>query len=163
MTELTRQFAIGQLASAIGVHVVAFMPENKWRHIIYSEWVFSGIACLLWLFLPESPRWLAMKGKDEQAKAVLRRMNGRIDGYDVDLEFQILQEEIEDGRRLTAQANALSYFAIFKGTNLRRTLISFGPFAWQNWAGTIVVFAYTSYVFQIAGLKDPFIGTVLVL
>jgi hypothetical protein len=179
-------------------------PASQWRRAIYSEWVFTGyvslirprhrlfiwhslthnlsVALIIWVFLPESPRWLAQRGKHDRAKAVLRRVNGSVEGYDVDTEYAILVAEIEDGRRLTAQMNSVSILSLFRGTNLRRTLISFGPFGWQQWIGVPVIFGepgffegvctrtladlgagYTSYFFQLAGLKDPFSGTIAVL
>ena len=62
-----------------------------------------GGIIILWSILPESPckqhavawdapsdshaGWLAAKGKHVEGKAVLERLNGKIEGYDVDHEI----------------------------------------------------------------------------
>ena len=117
---------------------------------------------LIWTILPESPRWLAVNGKHDKAKAVLNRLNGKVQGYDVEAEYNIILVELEEGRNLANQASRWSYWAIFKGTNLRRLLISWGPFAWQQWIGVPVIFGYTAYFFSLAGLKNTFTAVVAV-
>jgi hypothetical protein len=92
------------------------------------------------VFLPESPRWYCQKGKHEQAKKVLQRVNGGVEGYDLETEYAILVQEVEDGRHLAVRSSGTSFFDLFRGTNLRRTLISFGPFGWQQWIGVPVIF-----------------------
>jgi hypothetical protein len=42
-----------------------------------------GVILIIFLFLPESPWWLASKGKTDQAAKVLRLCYGRVEGYDV--------------------------------------------------------------------------------
>lgn len=43
-----------------------------------------GVTGLIFAFIPESPWWLASKGKIEKASKVLHMCNGRVRGYDVD-------------------------------------------------------------------------------
>ncbi|RSH84102.1 hypothetical protein EHS25_005347 [Saitozyma podzolica] len=155
-------WAVGGFGASIGIQIVSTMPSSQWRHAIYSEWVFIGIALIIWVFLPESPRWYCQKGKHEQAKKILQRVNGGVEGYDLETEYAILVQEVEDGHRLAVRSSGTSFFDLFRGTNLRRTLISFGPFGWQQWIGVPVIFGYTSYFFQLAGLKEVFMGTVAV-
>lgn len=44
----------------------------------------------------------------------------------------------------------------------RRTIVSLVPFNNQLWDGAPVLFVYTSYFFQQAGVAKPFIATVAV-
>lgn len=138
---------------------------------------------IILVIIPESPRFYARRGNDEAAKKVLQRINGGVEGYDVDREYATLKQEVEDGKQLAVLAKGISFIDLFRGTNLvscppselgralvadlllpfqRRTWISFAPFAWQQLIGIPVVFGYTSYFFQLAGLKNPFLGTVAV-
>jgi hypothetical protein len=124
------------------------------------------VSLFAWVVLPESPRWCAQKGKTERAKKLLSRINGGkfgIPDYDVEGEYAILEQEIAEGNALLNASSKYSYLALFKGVNRRRLLISFAPFAWQQWSGVPVIFGYSSYFFQIAGLANPFNGTLAVL
>ena len=122
-----------------------------------------SLTVIFWFFLPESARWLATKGRHDSAKKILQRVNGRVKGYDVETEYAIILQEVEEGRQLSASASKYPVWACFRGTNLRRTLISFFPIAWQQWTGGVVIFGYTAYFFQQAGVKEVFIGTIVVL
>ncbi len=52
------------------------MVEIGWRRMFLSEAVPAGTFCLLILLVPETPRFLALKGRDEKAFTVLSRING---------------------------------------------------------------------------------------
>lgn len=90
-------------------------------------------------------------------------MHRGIPDYDIEGEWRIIELEVAEGQALVAASSKFSYLALFKGVNRRRLLISFGPFAWQQWSGVPVIFGYTSYFFKLAGLKNPFNGTLAVL
>lgn len=77
-----------QLAIVIGFFVVFlatyFIGNNLteseniqfgWRRMFWSELIPSGLFLILLFFVPKSPRWLALKGKDEEALKVLKRIN----------------------------------------------------------------------------------------
>lgn len=51
--------------------------EFGWRQMFWSELVPSGLFLILLFFVPKSPRWLALKGNDEDALKVLKRINGK--------------------------------------------------------------------------------------
>ncbi|MBQ2539320.1 MAG: MFS transporter, partial [Bacteroidales bacterium] len=50
--------------------------EEGWRLMFVSECVPAGLFALLILLVPETPRYLAMNGKDDKALKVLSRING---------------------------------------------------------------------------------------
>ena len=54
----------------------AWSIETGWRLMFVSEAVPAGLFTLLVLFVPETPRYLAMTGRDEKALFVLSRING---------------------------------------------------------------------------------------
>ena len=54
----------------------AWTIETGWRLMFVSETVPAGLFTLLVLLVPETPRYLAMVGKDEKALFVLSRING---------------------------------------------------------------------------------------
>jgi len=50
--------------------------EEVWRAMFGSEVLPAVVFSITMFFIPESPRWLAFKGKNQQAGAVLARING---------------------------------------------------------------------------------------
>jgi SP family xylose:H+ symportor-like MFS transporter len=48
--------------------------DRGWRIMFWSELIPSGVFLLLLLFVPHSPRWLVMKGRDKQAGDVLAKL-----------------------------------------------------------------------------------------
>ena len=50
--------------------------EEVWRAMFGSEMLPAMLFFITMFFIPESPRWLASKGKNQQAGVVLTRING---------------------------------------------------------------------------------------
>lgn len=56
--------------------LLKIFSEEVWRAMFGSEVVPAILFFVTMFFVPESPRWLASKGKDQQAGSVLARING---------------------------------------------------------------------------------------
>ncbi|MGB6268174.1 MAG: sugar porter family MFS transporter [Olleya sp.] len=54
---------------------VAENIEFGWRRMFWSELIPSGLFLILLFFVPKSPRWLALKGQDDEALKVLKQIN----------------------------------------------------------------------------------------
>jgi SP family general alpha glucoside:H+ symporter-like MFS transporter len=93
---------------------------------------------------------------------MLKRLNGNVRGYDIELEYRVLNYEREQQRRFDTEASSASYAEIFRGPNFRRTVISWLPLQFQGLGGLSFVLSYTTYFFQLAGIKKPFQGNVIV-
>ena len=78
-----------QLAIVIGFFVVFlatyFIGNNLseaenikfgWKYMFWSELIPSCIFLILLFFVPKSPRWLALKGKDDEALVTLTKIHG---------------------------------------------------------------------------------------
>ncbi|WP_111684387.1 sugar porter family MFS transporter [Winogradskyella tangerina] len=50
--------------------------EFGWRRMFWSELVPSGLFLVLLFLVPKSPRWLAIKGRDEEALGILTKVHG---------------------------------------------------------------------------------------
>ena len=73
--------SLNQLMIVIGISASFFsnyylygLGENNWRWMLGVQTVPARCISLLLLLVPESPRWLLMKGRDEQALHVLSRV-----------------------------------------------------------------------------------------
>ncbi|KIW87473.1 uncharacterized protein Z519_11796 [Cladophialophora bantiana CBS 173.52] len=110
-------------------------------------------------FIPESPRWLLVHNKPEQAERALERLRGN------SLAPEFLREEyVEMARGIEEEkelASSASYLDIFKGTNLRRTIICWGTIMSHSGAGLWLIIGYGTFFFQIAGVEKPFEASII--
>ena len=58
---------------------IEWINEIGWRRMFVSEAIPAGLFCILVLFVPETPRYLAMANKDEKALDVLSKLMGSKD------------------------------------------------------------------------------------
>ncbi len=55
---------------------IDYINDTGWRLMFVSEAIPAGIFGLLLFFVPETPRYLALKNRDEKALQILTRING---------------------------------------------------------------------------------------
>ncbi|KAE8538162.1 hypothetical protein D1P53_005500 [Cryptococcus gattii VGV] len=152
----------GQLFGAIATQIQIKVNGGAWRPLMASEFVFTGLFVLMLPFVPESPIYHIRKGNEEKAKKCLVRLYGTAPDYDVDHEYLVILEQIEAERLLTQSNGKSSFFEIFKGSNLRRTIAAAAGTCSQPLAGAPLLFSYSTYYFSIVGLQDPFLVTVII-
>ncbi|RSH85769.1 hypothetical protein EHS25_003910 [Saitozyma podzolica] len=150
----------GSFCASVGLNVVQRLPAEKWRNIIYSQWVLLGLAAAAALWIPESPRWLVGKGRIEQARKVLTHVYGRCDKYDIETELERMVYEVEYSKKEKAIRASGSYRDVFRGTNFLRLVASFLPYHFQAAVGVPIISIYSSYFFGLVGLSNPFNATV---
>ncbi|RDW72799.1 hypothetical protein BP6252_06706 [Coleophoma cylindrospora] len=107
---------------------------------------FAFLACGL-PFAPESPWYLVRKGKLDLAKKDYGRLYPN--ETDVDGKIGFIQRTVE----MEQLEDKGDWIDCFRGTNLIRTLISTGAFACQHLVGIIFVLGFSTYFFELAGLK----------
>ncbi|KAK3689085.1 general substrate transporter [Podospora appendiculata] len=110
-------------------------------------------------FMPESPRWLLLRGKDDEAlKSLTWIRNGAYDRLALQAEFEEMRlnalHDIEN------QSSWL-VLDLFRGTNLRRTLLCIGVGLINPGIGAMFVIAFGTYFFVVVGVVDPFKWIVL--
>lgn len=85
---------------------------------MYSQWVFIGLALIILPIIPETPRFYAQRGKHEKARKVLKKIYGSVPNYDLEHEYGIILKEIEDGKLIAKNQEAVTLLDCFRGTNL---------------------------------------------
>ena len=65
---------VGQVCAAIVDGLFSGVPQTGWRWMLGLGGIPSAIQLVGMLFLPESPRWLLSKGREAEARAVLRKL-----------------------------------------------------------------------------------------
>ncbi|KAK9319797.1 general substrate transporter [Lipomyces orientalis] len=153
--------ALGQLISAIATQLIDVHQPTKWKTLIATEFVFTGVLIILIWFVPESHLHHARKGEHEKAKRSMLKLYGNAPGYDVEYEYRVIQHGIEAEREFSRASKNASFFEIFKGLNWRRTLAGCIGICSQWTAGAPIVFTYSTYFFKVAGIKDPFLVTII--
>jgi MFS family permease len=140
LSAFSLSFALGQFFSAVGQQILVKTSPLEFRRAFYSEFVILGLWLLVLVTLPESPYWLSRKGKHDKARRALQRLIGNVEGYDVELEYSVIQQEVENSIAFTASQGSSDWAAMRKPVNMKRTLIAALPFTYQNFVGTPLVF-----------------------
>ncbi|XP_045495405.1 facilitated trehalose transporter Tret1 isoform X4 [Colias croceus] len=115
------------------------------------------VFAIIFFFMPESPNFLVVKGRHDEAREALIRLRGR--NYDVDSELSNLQTKAED-----AKNNPVSFLsAITKKTALKAVLICYALMLFQQLSGINAVIFNTSKIFTSAGAAiEPAIATIII-
>jgi MFS transporter, SP family, galactose:H+ symporter len=141
-----------QLAITAGI-VLSYLTglilgvDGTWR-VMFALGAVPGLAFLIGLvFLPESPRWLVLRGREADAAASLHRLRGAT--ADVAGEIAAIHDIAATEQRTTARAPSL------RAAWVRPALIvGAGLFFLQQLSGINAVIYYAPTIFQHAGLSS---------
>ena len=116
----------------------AWVIETGWRWMFASECIPAALFFVLLLTVPESPRWLVLKDRDEAALSVLGRFNAPDRARQVLDEIKVslaaMSEPLfKSGGVLIAVGILLSVFQQFVGINV---VLYYAPFIFQNMGAT---------------------------
>ena len=122
--------------------------NNEWRWMIGLGAAPSVIILLSLLVMPESPRWLMMKGRVDDARRALAKV---FPDQEVDDTVDQIQSVID-----IESKNVVGWSAIFNPTKtLRLTLITgLGVSFFQQATGNDAVVYYTDRILMDAGIND---------
>lgn len=137
------------IAISVTFSRIAIMDPSAFRLVFAGAWVFPGTLLLGLPFVPESPYWLTMKDKPEKARAALVRLSNPTE--DIEGRLAAIQHTVALERR--QQAESGSFIECFKGTNLRRTLITLLCFYMAITVGSVLS-ANSPYFLNQTGLSS---------
>ncbi len=120
--------------------------EKGWRYMFVSEAVPAGLFTFLLFLVPETPRYLAMTGKDDQAFAVLARINGKQRAQDILAEIKSTVAE------KTEKLFTYGWLVIFVGIMLS---------VFQQAIGINAVLYFAPRIFESLGMGNPMMQTVI--
>ncbi|MCH5246773.1 MAG: D-xylose transporter XylE [Muribaculaceae bacterium] len=117
-----------------------------WRYMFGSESIVAALFTILVFFVPESPRYLALKGNDQKALMVLTRING------IKRATEVLEEIKATTNEKTARLFSFGIMVIFVGVMLS---------VFQQAVGINAVLYYAPRIFESMHMGDPMVQTVI--
>jgi sugar porter (SP) family MFS transporter len=159
-----RLVAINQLTIVIGIllaqyinwFLVRHLPQgatdefirNSWFGQQGWRWMFGLTALPALLFfagmvlVPESPRWLAKKGKNDRARAILSRIGGDAyaNGAIADIQSTLVNE-----------VGTVNYRDLLDPRMRKVLMLGVVLAVLQQWCGINVIFNYAEEIFKAAG------------
>lgn len=132
------------------------IPAFGWRPIFFGISILGVIVWLLILkFMPESPRWLASKGRYDEADVIVTAAEKSFTDKGIELP-EITQEQVE---LLKAEANKepvqLPYRALFTKRMIKRTITASAALMAMN----LIVYTITTWtptIFVMQGMDTQF-------
>ncbi|QEE29558.1 sugar porter family MFS transporter [Terriglobus albidus] len=142
--------------ASIDVLFSSWNVQNGWRWMFSALVIPSAIFALASLWLPESPRWLAARGRQEDAQRTLQRVGGKtyaqaeLANIDRTLHFE--------HKVATSLWKELAIPAV-----RRVLLVGIALAVLQQWTGINVLFNYAAEVYRNAGYgaNDIFLNIVI--
>ena len=137
---------IGQGVNAVVPGSDPWTIETGWRYMFGSEAVPAALFTVLICFVPESPRFLVMSGRDGRAFEVLSRING------AERAQQILADIKATVTVRTERLFAYGWLVVFVGIMLS---------VFQQVVGINAVLYYAPRIFGDMGMTNPMFNTVM--
>lgn len=151
----------GQLSAAITAGAFSYDHENGWRWMLALAAVPATVQFLGFMFMPESPRWLIRRQRDEEALIALKRIRGA-KNPNIEREFEKIRQNqleltIQEDRRKQQKRNII--VAIMRKTATRRALVVGCLLqAIQQLAGINTVMYYTATIIEMSGVQSQSIA-----
>ena len=124
----------------------AWSIQEGWRYMFVSEAVPALLFTLLLFLVPETPRYLVMSGRQDQALAVLERINGKTEAQNI---LTQIRETVTDK---TEKLFSYGWLVIFIGIMLS---------VFQQAVGINAVLYFAPRIFESLGMGDPMMQTVI--
>lgn len=147
-----RLVSISQLAIVSGILLSFFSNyllintgENNWRWMFFAGAVPALAFFILLFFISQSPRWLVMVGKPEEAKEVISRLNS---GENIVAEMEEINQSINKG------IVHMSFFVLFKKPYLKVVLIGLTVGMLGALTGINTIMYYAPIIFQSVGFSS---------
>lgn len=136
----------GSIVAAWLTYGTARINNNwGWRIPVICQVLPSAIQLAFIFFVPESPRWLISKGREDQALQVLAKVHANGNANDEMVQCEFI--EIRDTLRLEKEVEAQSWLELVRTKgNLHRLLILVTAGFFSQWSGNGLV---SYYIFKV--------------
>ncbi|KAL5116292.1 hypothetical protein ACEQ8H_005850 [Pleosporales sp. CAS-2024a] len=150
------------LGSIIGAIVDNYTNHHlnklSYRIPLASMFIVPCILCVSLFFVPESPRWLLHHDQPDAARNALEKLRSD-HGEQLQLEWAEMQRGVGEEQRMAQSTQAMD---MFKGSDLRRTLLCYATIASQSASGSWFLISYQTYFLSLAGITQAFEYAILI-
>ena len=113
-----------------------------WRYMFWAETIPAGLFVFLSFIIPESPQWLAINHKIEQAQTVFTKIMGPDEA----------KQALENSQTVTS-TQKVTWTQVLKKETRHILVIGIILAVFQQWCGINVIFNYAHEIFVAAGYK----------
>lgn len=149
-----------QLTITIGIFLIYVSNTvigkyfQSWRLMLLAIAIPALVMFIGVLTIPRSPRWLILKGKEQDAREVLE--NTRETQEEVELEIKEINQSIENSKKQGG------WELLRKPFFLKVIILGMLLQCLQQLSGINSVIYYSGQIFKVAGFENPGIATVVV-
>lgn len=140
-----------QLAIVFGILIAYFsnymfdgLGDNNWRWMFASQTAPSLLFFLLLLLVPETPRWLIMKGRNHEAEIILRKVSGGA----------MIESEVNKIKNSFHHKKSVSLKQVFSKTYKPVLFIGIIVAIFQQVTGINSIIYYAPVIFKQTGLDS---------
>lgn len=133
----------GILLAFLSNYLLSDFGENSWRWMMGVQAIPSFIYLVFVITIPESPRWLLSKSRNEEAKKVLKSM-----GQEADYENMVFEINLDN--KNAADSNDTIFLKKYRTPLLLAFFIAF----FNQLSGINAFLYYSPRIFQEAGLGE---------
>lgn len=145
--------ALGEVFGYVVAAIFISVPGN-WRYILGSSLLFSTILLVGMLFLPESPRWLIHKGREDEGYAVWKKIRG-FSTFESKAEFLGMRQTVEAENEEHQNTRKYAWMDFFTNPRARRAIVYANIMVFLGqFTGVNAVMYYMSVLMSNIGFND---------
>ncbi len=147
ITGLTAAFLVNYfLAQQAGSSLGEIAGAEAWRWMYLAQAVPAAVFLLALFLIPESPRYLVMRGKDEQARKVLHQLFG---ADAADRKLGEIRASFDKGHK-PSFADVMSKKTLFRPIVWAGIMLA----TFQQFVGINIIFYYGETLWRLAGVSE---------
>ncbi|KAM3608535.1 uncharacterized protein V6R79_000658 [Siganus canaliculatus] len=141
----------GQFIASVIDGAFSYLKHDGWRYMLGLSVIPSALQFIGFLFLPESPRWLLQKGRNQEARQVLSRIRG---GQSIDVEYDSIRTSIDEEEKGSGGGSLVFLRILRHGPTRRALVVGCGLQMFQQLSGINTVMYYSATILQMAGVRN---------
>ncbi|MEQ2272856.1 hypothetical protein XENORESO_015269 [Xenotaenia resolanae] len=132
----------GQFIASVVDGAFSYLSQDGWRYMLGLSVLPAVLQFFGFIFLPESPRWLLQKGRNQEARQVLGRVRGN---QNIEEEYDSIRASIEEEGKEAGSGGVVILRILSYGPTRRALIVGCGLQMFQQLSGiNTVMYAYLS-------------------